>query len=163
MKNNFFVRYMVLVLSFFILGSAFAKPKVRPYSQRVNGDRYVGVKLTWTFFVAPKNNNSLDSVASAKKPLLNSRTEVEFSSLEAALSDPRVSAADKLLIKNTYIPKLNRFNADLKRLNLDAAKKLANGKPALDNSTFLKRFNSLVDQHGQGLSIQKLSTNAISE
>ncbi len=157
MRSSFLIGYVSLVLSLFILDSAIAKPKVSGYKEDVKGvGRVRGIKLTWTFFVDSKSKTSA-STSSGKK------IAQEFPSLEAALSDPRVSAADKSLIKNTYIPKLARFNADLKKLNLDAAMKQPNGKEVFSSADIDKRFNDLLDQHASGLSIKKLSTSAVSE
>ena len=138
------------------MDSAIAKPQVKRYKETVNGVTYRGVRIIWNFFVDSQSKTSAATSAGKK-------ISQEFPSLEAALSDPRVSAEDKSLIKNTYIPKLARFNAELKKLNLDAAMKQPNGKQVFNSIEIEKRFNNLLDQYASGLSIQKISNSAVSE
>lgn len=162
MHPAFLVRLLFTMLSLIIAGSAFAQVKIVPYAQKEkDGVRYVGLKLTWSFLVDIKNEKSKDVVSAGGKPSVLSKSVVEFSSLEAALSDPRVSSADKLLIKNKYIPQRNRLNGELSNLNLEAMKKSPQGKPLLDDATLYRRFNNLLDQNAAGASIQKLQPQAL--
>jgi hypothetical protein len=173
MRQVFSVRLLLTILSILIAGSAFAQerrpliyyqftPKlyIKSYSSFENGFRHSGLSLTWTFFVDNKNEN-LNDIASGGKPSVTSKSAVAFSSLEAALSDPRVSPADKLLIKNKFIPQRNRLNGELKQLNLEAMKKSPQGKPLFDDATVYRRFNNLLDQHAADANIQKLQPQAL--
>ena len=174
MHPAFLVRLLFTILGLLIAGSAFAQerrpliyyqftPKlyIKSYSSFENGFRHSGLSLTWTFFVDNKNENFKDIASEGGKPSVTSKSAVAFSSLEAALSDPRVSQADKLLIKNKFIPQRNRLNGELSNLNVEAMKKSPQGKPLLDDATIYRRFNNLLDQHAPDASIQKFQPQAL--
>ena len=133
------------VLGFFLFGVltahlADAKPRVRPTSIRTpDGERYYGVKFTWTFRTVAPGNGSNGPKGAVGVP-------VSFDSLDAALRDPRVSIGDKVLIQREYAPKLAQFQREVEDLNREIRKDKSVTKLSAD-SKYQKRFQGLIKKY----------------